>query len=68
MPGQKPCFLVALDDVHIRKYVGNIVTPGEYPKCDRVLILAKNVVLRNRAAIVREITCLPKVLYVKNTF
>ena len=31
MPDQKPCFLVAVDDVHIRKYVGNIVTPGEYP-------------------------------------
>ena len=31
MPGQKPCFPVAVDDVHIRKYVGNIVTPGEYP-------------------------------------
>ena len=30
MPGQKPCFLVAVDDVHIRKYVGNIVIPGEY--------------------------------------
>ena len=30
--------------------------------------LQKHVVLRNRATIVREITCLPKVFYVKNTF
>ena len=32
MPGQKTYILVAVDDVHIWEYVGNIVTSAaEYP-------------------------------------
>ena len=38
------------------------------PNVTEFWYLQKLVVLRNRATMVREITCLPKVLYVKNTF